>query len=83
MHGGPSDQAELCGRALAQDPDALAAVQNARLSPSDGFWPYRLALEERVQNVAARMAAFARRDPAQYPESMVESRFACTGCHAR
>jgi hypothetical protein len=62
---------------------AKVMYANARLSTDYGRWPYREALEERIRTADARAAAFGGPDPRAWPEMMVGSRLACTGCHQR
>lgn len=56
---------------------------NARLVPSYARWAYRDTLEERIRTADERAQAFAATDPQAWPEMMVNSRAACTGCHQR
>ena len=67
----------------AGDPGLAATMYaNARLTPDFVAWPYRDALERRIADAAANVAAFRRADPpASGPTMMVRSRYACVGCH--
>lgn len=62
---------------------AKVMYANARLVPSYAHWAYRETLEERIRTAEERAQAFAATDPKVWPEMMVNSRAACTGCHQR
>jgi hypothetical protein len=75
-----------CGDVLVKaGKPALARVmyENARLEPSFTSWPYRDVLEERIRSAESRALGFAAKDAADWPEMMVTSRLACSGCHQR
>ncbi len=56
---------------------------NARLEPSFGSWSFRELLEERIRTADARAQAFSSQHADAWPEMMVASRAACSGCHQR
>ncbi|MES1205820.1 MAG: hypothetical protein ABUS79_07765 [Pseudomonadota bacterium] len=56
---------------------------NARLEPSFATWPYRDVLEQRIRTADARADAFRTLSADRWPEMMVSSRMACSGCHQR
>lgn len=73
------------GDALLKSGDVKAArvlYENAKLAPRYEQWPYRKELEERVQGLEARAARYADSEPNNDPLTMVETEYACTGCHA-
>jgi hypothetical protein len=68
----------------AGEPEAAEVMYaNARLAPSFAEWPYREALEERIRTAQIRAEAFRSNDQQRWPEMMVASSMACTGCHQR
>jgi hypothetical protein len=75
------------GDMLVKSGDPATAVKmygNAKLTPDYATWPYREVLEARVQNAAANVEVF--RSPTQSPSApkmMVQSTYACTGCHQK
>jgi hypothetical protein len=56
---------------------------NARLEASFGNWSFREVLEERIRTADTRAQAFQAPRADAWPEMMVASRAACTGCHQR
>ena len=63
---------------------ARVMYRNATLAREYPTWPYRGVLEARVRDAAANVAAFRAAPPAPGgPRMMVESAFACVGCHQR
>jgi hypothetical protein len=63
---------------------ARVMYRNATLSREYPSWPYRGVLEARLRDAAANVAAFRVAPPAPgAPRMMVESPFACVGCHQR
>jgi hypothetical protein len=62
---------------------ARVMYANARLAPSFAGWAYRDVLEERIRTAEQRARAFGANDVKAWPEMMVSSRAACTGCHQR
>ena len=73
------------GDMLVKAGDTAAAVkmyENARLAPDHASWPYRHLLDDRIANAARNVEAFRRRDaPPGAPTIMVQSSYACMGCH--
>ena len=63
---------------------ARAMYRNATLAREYPSWPYRGVLEARLRDAAANVAAFRVAPPAPgATRMMVESPFACAGCHQR
>jgi hypothetical protein len=69
----------------AGDPaTAVTMYRNARLSPEYASWPYRNLVDDRIANATRNVEAFRRRPtPPDGPTMMVQSRYACMGCHER
>ena len=73
------------GDMLVKSGDPATAVKmyaNAKLTPDYAKWPYREALEARIANANANVATF--RNPKPSPDTtkmMVQSTYACAGCH--
>jgi hypothetical protein len=67
----------------AGDPaTAVKMYENARLASSYASWPYRQVLEDRIAGAGGNVQAFRRQPPApEGPTMMVQSRYACVGCH--
>ena len=73
----------------AGDPaTAVTMYGNARLTSDYASWTYREVLEDRVANAARNVEVFRRRAPASGgpavsggPTMMIQSRYACMGCH--
>ena len=64
--------------------EARRAYETARLSPSYETWRYADVLDERLEDLDARVALFARATGEHdEPEIMFNSPYACVGCHAR
>jgi len=63
---------------------ALTMYRNATYTPEYATWPYRKMLEDRMQNAAGNVEVF-RKDASTRDEAriMVQTRFACMGCHQR
>jgi hypothetical protein len=63
---------------------ARVMYRNATLAREYPTWPFRDVLEARLRAAAANVAAFRAAAPAPGgPRMMVESSFACVGCHQR
>lgn len=63
---------------------ARRAYRTAQQAPEYAAWRYRPVLEARLAALPERVAAFgAATSPAEEPEMMFGSDYACTGCHAR
>ena len=54
---------------------------NARLSRTYGSWKYQAVLDERIARAQANVAAFNAADSPPNARVMIESPFACMGCH--
>ena len=73
------------GDAVLKSGDVVTArvlYENARLAPGFEQWPYRKELQERLKGLDARAARYADGEPSNDPLTMVETEYACTGCHA-
>lgn len=63
---------------------AVAMYRNATYTPEYATWQYRKVLEDRMQNAAGNVEAFREEPPAPGgARIMVQTRFACMGCHQR
>jgi hypothetical protein len=62
---------------------AQKVYANARLSSTYASWKHRAVLESRIEQAQANVAAFNAppRQAAGDAVMMVQSRFACMGCH--
>jgi hypothetical protein len=54
---------------------------NAKLPPSYAAWKYQAVLDDRIIRAKANVARFNAPDSAQDARIMIESPFACMGCH--
>jgi tetratricopeptide (TPR) repeat protein len=54
---------------------------NARLSKTYAAWVHRSVLEDRIDRAQANVASFNAPDGASKSRMMINSDFACTGCH--
>jgi hypothetical protein len=73
------------GDAVSKSGDAQTArklYENAKRSPSYAAWPFKGELERRIEEVAKRTEAYRGTDRLQWPQTMINSPYACTGCHA-
>lgn len=62
--------------------DALAAYMITTGSPDFAAWNYPELIQERLDGLDARIAAFANADPADDPPSAWQSSIQCSMCHA-
>ena len=56
---------------------------NAKAVPDYATWPYASVLESRIEQAEDNVAAFNRAEGAPDRPIMIESGFACMGCHQR
>jgi hypothetical protein len=63
---------------------AVTMYRNALLTPDYAQWPYKGVLEQRIANAGRNVEVFRRKDPPRDgPVIMVQSGYACMGCHQR
>lgn len=62
--------------------DALAAYTMTAESADFATWNYPDLIEDRIATLDARIAAFATADPADDPESIWQTSYQCSLCHA-
>jgi len=63
---------------------AVTMYRNATYTPEYAAWPYRKMLEDRMQNAASNVEAFRKGgSTSDDTRLMVQTRFACMGCHQR